>query len=147
MRSERLASEAVAVLATAVTDPVADERAAGLHDLVRHWFLANGRFPVYELFTENPADDSLVRALLRQAVERDETFARSLAAAVHEARTAPQAASSSAHVNVSGATGGRYQTAGRDMRRNVDIDLGGLVPAVAAILILILVVVLVLALR
>ncbi|MES9542513.1 MULTISPECIES: hypothetical protein [unclassified Actinomadura] len=123
MRAERLASEAVEVLAAAVVDPAAAAGAADLHDLVRRWFLLHDRLAAFEVFAADPRRDEGVRALLRQGAERDEAFARSLDAAIERARPQPQ--SNSVRMDVRDVSGGTFQASGRDTYRNSNIEIGG----------------------
>jgi hypothetical protein len=140
MRPERLASEAVEVLAAAVVNPAATAAAADLHDLVRQWFRQHDRLAMFEVFAADPQHDRGVRALLRQAAERDEAFARSLDAAIERARQRPQ--SSSVHMDVRDVDGGTFQVSGRDTYQNSNVEMGGgILLAVAVIGLLLLVVV------
>ncbi|NDU74775.1 hypothetical protein GWI34_19400 [Actinomadura sp. DSM 109109] len=132
MQAERLASEAVEVLATSVADPVTAGGAAGLHDLVRRWFLMNGQLAAFETFAADPRRDARVRELLRQAVEGDAAFARSLSAEVE--RTRPQSQNNSVHLDARGVRGGNFQVAGRNAYQNGG-GAGGVPPLVLVFLI------------
>ncbi|WP_433463370.1 hypothetical protein [Spirillospora sp. CA-128828] len=147
MPAEKLASDAVEVLATAILDPAAVARPTELHDLVRRWFRLNGRLPAFEAFAANPRDDAWIRDLLRQAVERDAAFARSLSAAVDQARAAAPSQNNSAHLYADGARGGTFQVSGRDSHRKVAIDIGGSGLALLTVILVIGIVLAVLALQ
>ncbi|MES9604376.1 MULTISPECIES: hypothetical protein [Actinomadura] len=147
MVAEKLASDAVEVLVTAIVDPAGVARSTELHDLVRRWFRLNGQLEAFEAFAANPGDGAWMRDLLRQAVERDAAFARSLSAAVDQARAATPPQSNSVHLYADGARGGTFQVAGRDSHRKVAIDIGGSGFALLAVILAIGIVFAVLALQ
>lgn len=137
MHAERLASEAVEALATAVMNPAAVARSAELRELVRRWFLLNDQLAAFEVFAANPENDARVRDLLRQAVERDAAFARSLSAALDQAAYAAPSQNNSVHLDARGVRGGTFQAAGRDIHRNKTIEFsGGGLSALAVILLI-----------
>ncbi|WP_329089257.1 hypothetical protein OG979_34625 [Actinomadura citrea] len=147
MVAEKLASDAVEVLATAIVNPAAVASSTELHDLVRRWFRLDGQLEAFEAFVANPGDGAWMRDLLRQAVERDAAFARSLSAAVDQARATTPPQSNSVHLYADGARGGTFQVAGRDSHRKVAIDIGGSGFALLAVILAIGIVFAVLALQ
>lgn len=162
MKAAKLASDAVEILAADLVnahrprpdggDPAAGARTSELGRLVRWWFEASDRAGAFEAFTADPANDVLVRALLQQAVERDAAFARSLSAAVEQARApaSPPVQNNSVHVDASGARGGTFTAAGRDSyhTENRTSEGGGLgVPAAAVLFLALLILAAVLVLQ
>lgn len=126
MQVEKLACDAVEVLATAVVDPASLARPAEVHDLVQRWFELHGQRPVFELFAADPANDARMRDLLQRAVERDGAFARDLAAAIDRTRPgAPPAERTGASLTVGNAHRGTFQVSGRDNNSKTSIEFGG----------------------
>ncbi|QFG22247.1 hypothetical protein [Actinomadura sp. WMMB 499] len=141
MTAEELANRAVDVLAGTLpaiagrTDPAI----VALHELVRRRLDGTGWF---EAFEARPADGSLVRELLRRAVEHDRAFAAALADATERARAAAPATGSSVHIRANSMTGD-VTAAGRDnietntVTHSTNIGSGLVLPACVIIALII----------